>query len=571
MPEVLEQEKLELTPAQIHSEEAHLIGENPFRLVEHGFLSIKTKNSGIVKLYPNSAQKIILKKIKERFFSVSPVRILLLKARQMGMTTLIEAIMYAFTSRMKGINACVIADDLDGSNYIFEMQKMFQEYLEIHLKPKPKHSNEKKLAFQGLNSQIIIDTAENPKVGRKYTFQFVHLSEVAFFQHSLKNIMLGLNQSVPQGAGTMIFLETTANGVGNEFYDLWTDATRGLNDWLPLFIGWNEMPEYKRPLEGDKLYPIDGIKFASSEERKRFNEEEVDLIKRYKLSGEQINWRRWTIVNACNGSVLSFRQEYPISAEEAFIATGDVYFDRNGLLSQVEKKPLAIGNFVSLDKKMVFREDSEGLWKIYEYPDPHSQYCIGGDPCEGLPHGDFATGVILNKRTNNTAATYRHKSAPDQFAIDLVDAAKFYNMCMIACENKGYGSSANKDMYKVYGNIFRMIKSHDGSDKPSQDLGWNTNVTSRRMMLAQLAEEIRENATGLFDGDLIRECWTFIKNKDRGGNPEADKGKTDDMIFARAIAGMVRSYYPYVTRMSRDSYNLNRNPQPNQGIGFKTE
>lgn len=584
MPEVLTAPETEviipaelapLTPEQIKAEEARLIGADPFKLVEHGFLYIKTKGQGIVRFYPNTAQKIIIKKIKDVFYAGKPVRLIILKARQMGCSTAIEAIFYAFVSRMRGINACVIADDLDGSNYIFEMQKMFQEYLEKHLKPRIKHSNEKKLAFAGLNSQILIDTAENPNAGRKFTFHFCHLTEVMHYKHSLRKIMLGLNQSVPSGIGTMIILESTANGTGNEGYDLWQDAVKGESDWIPIFIGWNEMLEYSRPLDRDSegkdiLYPIEGIKFTSPAERKKFNDEEVDLIKKYKLTGEQINWRRWMIVNSCNGSVLSFRQEYPISAEEAFVATGDIYFDRDGLLKQEKRKPLAVGNFVLLEGKMVFRENGEGLWKIYEFSIKGEQYAIGGDPCEGLPHGDYACGCVLNERTNQTSATYRQKSAPDQFALDLVDAGKYYNQAMIACENKGYGSAVNKDMYKIYGNIFRMIKGKDGSDKPSNDLGWNTNVTTRRTMLAQLAEEIREEATDLLDEDLIQECWTFIKNPDRDGKPEADKGKTDDAIFSRAIAGMVRVYYPYVKSMKgRELSGVGgRKPQENQGYGF---
>ena len=168
-----------LTPEQIKSEELSLIADDPFKLVSCGYLTIKTKSQGMIKLFPNNIQKRFIAKVKELFFSGKPVRIIVLKARQMGISTIIEAIIYAFVSRMQGVNACVVADDLDGANYIFEMQKLFQEKLDDHLKPKIKHSNEKKLAFSGLNSQIIIDTADNPNVGRKFTFQFCHLTEVA--------------------------------------------------------------------------------------------------------------------------------------------------------------------------------------------------------------------------------------------------------------------------------------------------------------------------------------------------------------------------------------------------------
>ena len=560
----------EVSVEEIYEKEAIAIGKNPFLLIEEGFLTIKTKTMQLVKLYPNSVQKVILKKIKEIFLSGRPLRLWILKARQVGVSTVIEALIYAFTSRMDGVNACVIADDLDGSNYIFEMQKLYHEQLDEHLKPQTRHSNEKKLEFSGLHSQILIDTAENPNAGRKYTFHFVHLSETARFKKSLKNLLLGLNQSVPQEAGTMIIGETTANGLGNEFYDEWVRAIEGKSDWQALFIAWFELPEYKRLLEDEKLYPIEGMRFITPLEKETFLREEKELKKKHNLTDEQINWRRWTIVNNCDGSVLKFSQEFPASWQEAFLATGDIYFDRQGLLLQEEMKPIAVGNFVLFEGKYIFRENPNGLWKIYEYVQRDEQYVIGGDPAEGLPHGDNAGAIVLNKRTNDTVAVYKHRTAPDQFAIDLVDCAKYYNNAMVACENKGYGSSVNKDMYAKYGNLFRMIKDKSGSVKQTQDLGWNTNVTTRNTMLAQLAEEIRENATALLDTDLIRECWTFICNPDRDGRPEADKGKTDDLVFARAIAGQVRNYYPYIKSIAKDKgSHFKQKPIVNQGYSFK--
>jgi hypothetical protein len=250
MPETLTEPII--TTEQIQTEEASLMGKNPFNLIKHGFLTIKTKSQGIQKLYPNTVQKKFVETVEKLFFSGKPVRILVLKARQMGISTIIEAIIYAFTSRMRGINSFVIADDLEGANYIFEMQKMFQEYLDKHLKPRTKASNEKKLGFAGLNSQILIDTADNPNIGRKYTIQFAHLSEGARFTKPLEEIISGLGHAVPNAPGTMIFLETTANGY-NEFYDLWLSAINGKSDWLSLFYAWHEFPEYSLPLENGQL------------------------------------------------------------------------------------------------------------------------------------------------------------------------------------------------------------------------------------------------------------------------------------------------------------------------------
>jgi hypothetical protein len=544
MPDTLTIEpKVELTPEQIKTEEARLIGENPFRLVEHGFLTIKTKKSGIVKLYPNIIQKKLLEKIKEIFFSGKPLRVIVLKARQMGVSTLIEAIIYAFTSRMRGVNACVIADDLDGSNYIFEMQKMFQEYLDSHLKPRPRHSNEKKLAFQGLNSQILIDTAENPNVGRKYTFHFIHATEVARWQKSLSELMTGLGHSVPNALGTMVFLESTANGY-NEFYDLWLKAIDGKTDWIPIFLAWWEFPEYVLPLENGKFYPIDNVKFITPLEKENFLDGEKELKKKYNLNGEQLNWRRWDIVNNCGGDVNMFNQENPASWQDAFIATGNLYFDREALKRQEIKRPVAVGNIVKEESRYVFREDAAGVFSIYEFPKIDGQFVVAGDPAEGLEHGDKSAGIVINKRTNKTACIYNHNIPPDRFEEDLIKMGNYYNEATIACENKGYGYSVNQGLFKRYGRVYRRVRNKKGFNEPTMELGWNTNSATRPQMLAQLAEEIAEGSTDLIDNDLIQQCWTFINNAKRG-QPEAEKGKCDDLVMARAIAGQVRLEHPY--------------------------
>ncbi|KKK55635.1 hypothetical protein LCGC14_3072550, partial [marine sediment metagenome] len=99
----------------IQAEEASLIGQDPFKMIEHGFMTIKTKKDGLKRLIPNFIQKKFIASVRKALYSGKPVRMLILKARQAGLSTIIEAIIYAFVSRMKGVNACVISDDLDGS------------------------------------------------------------------------------------------------------------------------------------------------------------------------------------------------------------------------------------------------------------------------------------------------------------------------------------------------------------------------------------------------------------------------------------------------------------------------
>ena len=534
-----------LTEVELKDAEKTLVQSNPINLVEGSFLTIKTKAGELVKLKLNTVQKKVLAKIKELLAKGKPIRLWILKARQTGISTLIEALVYAFTSQNEATNSLVIADDIDGSNYIFGMQKLFQETLDAHLKPNPKHSNEKKLEFDGIHSQILIDTSDNLNAGRKFTFRFVHLSEVAFFR-DLGTLMLGLNQSVPNLPGTMIIGETTANGIGNQFYDEWIECSIGKSDWETLFIPWFEVEEYKLPLQGG-FYPIEAIEFTTPTEKEKFLIDEKILRQRYSLADEQVNWRRWCIVNNCNRKVLAFNQEYPDSPETAFIATGDLFFDKESLKAQEIKKPIAVGNIVREDGKYRFRADQTGLFNFYEFPTFNEQYCIGADPAEGLEHGDKSSAIVLDKQTNKTVCSYNHTVPPDRFAEDLVKLGNFYNECIIACESKGYGFSVNQDLYRKYGKVYRKKKTSKGFTEPTLELGWNTNSASRPQMLSQLYEEILDGATDLRDRELIQQCWTFINNVKRG-QPEAEKGKCDDLVIARSIAGQVRIEQPFKSR-----------------------
>lgn len=527
----------------IQGEEASLIGQDPFKLVEHGFLTIKTKKDGLKRLIPNFIQRKFIKSIKEALYNGKPVRVLILKARQAGLSTIVEAIIYAFTSRMKGVNACVISDDLDGSNYIFEMQKLYHEYLDDHLKPSIKHSNEKKLSFLVLNSQILIETADNANVGRKFTFQFVHGTEVSRWTSSLLTIMSGLGHAVPFAAGTMIFLETTANGY-EEFYELWVKAINGKTDWIPLFYPWFEIPENTLAVVSGELYPLDNIKFVTPVAKDNFLKEEARLKLEYKLTDEQLNWRRWDIVNNCSGDMNKFNEDNPACWQDAFVATGDLFFDREALKLQKSVDPLFVGNIVKEEFKYIFREDPTGLFKIYELPVRGGQYIVSGDAAEGLEHGDKSGAVVINKRTNKTVCVYNHNVPPESFSFDLMLMGHYYNTAIIGCENKGYGYTVNQDLFKNYGKVYRRVTTKKGVKIPTMELGFNTNKITRPTILAQLAEEILARSTDLLDQDLIGQCWTFINNAKKG-RPEADVNKNDDLVMARAIASQMRVEKPY--------------------------
>lgn len=288
---------------------------DPFTLIEDGHLKITTKAATLEKFVLNRAQRRFLSRVKILWDEQRIIRINLLKARQLGLTTLIEAIIFSLTSYSENTNSLIIADDLDGSNYIFSMSKLYQEQIEDHLRIPEKRSNEKKLEFDGIHSQILIDTSANPAAGRKYTFRLVHLSEYAFFEKA-NDLMDGLSNSVPALPRTIIIKETTANGL-NHFKEEWDAAANGESDYVNIFLAWFLGDDYRMAVDNSFVLGDRSLGDVSADEKMIYNlliQEGVDFIE------ERLQWRRWCIRNNCRGYVTIFRQEYPSTPTEAFVA-----------------------------------------------------------------------------------------------------------------------------------------------------------------------------------------------------------------------------------------------------------
>jgi hypothetical protein len=524
-------------------------------LVSTDYLSIKTKKGDLIRLKQNSTQQKLFNKILELRRLKKPVRIWILKYRQGGISTEIEALIYSLTSQQANRNSLILADEKEHANNLFEMSKLYQEKLEEefpHIPPEIKKSNEKKLEFESIHSQIIIASAENKESAKSHTFHYVHLSEVAFFP-DFKTVLADLNQTVPDHWDTMIIGETTANGM-NEFYDQWLRAVEGKTDWIPLFFAWFEMEEYRLPLQDGKLYPTEGISFDADTSIVEFEKSENELRIKFGLDEEQLNWRRWAIVNKCQGDINTFKREYPGTWEEAFAMSGDMFFDKDGLAKQLPKRPIAIGEIFLENLKWTWRDLPHGRIFLYDKPQVGEQYIITGDASEAVG-SDEASALVLNKRLNSTTAIVAGQHTPEELAQMLIALGHYFNEGKIAQENKGYGYQVNQLVFQNYGNVYRKIVDRDGVPTETDELGFNTNSVTRPQALAMLAEEIKNHSTELNSKELISECRTFIIKKDKDGKVtkvEAQTGYQDGLVICRAIASYIRSQFPYVPNTSAD-------------------
>jgi hypothetical protein len=266
------------------------------------YLKIRDKKAQLVDFRLNTSQMKLYGAVAKQSREGKPVRAIILKARQMGFSTLAEAMIYKDSATQANVTSGIVAHEVQATNNLFRISRRFQENLDPELRPRLKASNAKELIFDFSDgpSTIKCMTAGNTSIGRSDTFQNLHISEYAYWPGEKREILTGLMQAVPNEPNTMVIIESTANGY-DDFKDMWDTAVAGENDFEPVFCAWWEHDGYAMPYTGFEL--------TGEEER---------LKEAYGLTGGQLEWRRWCIKNNCRGNADMFRQEYPSCPEEAF-------------------------------------------------------------------------------------------------------------------------------------------------------------------------------------------------------------------------------------------------------------
>lgn len=541
------------------------------------FLKIRNKQSQLVPFKLNEAQKVVLEKIRECEREGRLKRFIVLKARQMGLSTLFEGLIYQDTSTNEFKNSLIIAHEQAASGNLFNMSKLFYEESPEAIKPMKKYDNGRILSFEnpssdeversqnpGLRSKITISTAGTTEAGRSSTIHNLHASEVAFFPDA-KTTMLGLMQSVPDELNTLVVWESTANGVGDFFHEQWQKAVRGESDLIPIFLPWFIDPGYTRPFRSDaeRQQLEDEINIVSRDmNNKEIRTYEYELMHKHNLTLEQLNWRRWTIANKCQGDEELFMQEYPSTPEEAFISSGRPKFSIRSLRKyQTLTKPGRRGYLrIGSDGEITFDEDSKGYIEIWDLPVRDKFYCIGADVAEGLVHGDFSAGIVLDADTLDIVAKWHGHIDPDLFGVELVKLSRYYNDAYLGVENNNHGLTTLTSIKKLeYWNIY-FSKSYDRiADKMTQKLGWTTSIRTKPLMIDKLAEFVREMYLGIYDDQILSEMLTYVIEDD--GKTNAQAGCYDDTVMACAIAlqlvleGRGENYAPEVPVDQRKEYS----------------
>lgn len=507
---------------------------DPIRYMR-AFIWIRGKDKKLRRLDPNEPQLRLYERIREEEQAGKPVRIVILKARQMGFSTFTEALFFARSVRRRNTHTLIVAHRSDATRNLLRMNNLFYNKLPAAIKPMRAASNASEIIFAnpsrdaeekaknpGLESYIRCMTAGDG-IGRSDTTDNLHASEMAFWAGDPEDILLGLMQAMPNLPGTCAIVESTANGY-NYFQRFWKAAERGENGFVPVFFPWYELREYQMDVEP-------GTEWTA---------EERELQETYGLTERQLAWRRWCIRTNCGGNVDKFRQEYPSNPDEAFLLSGRPFFD-NALLFRVLERlapPAAEGIFdyqydgINITK-IRWTPQKGGPIAIYEWPGEH-KCTLGGDTAgDG---SDYFAAKVIDNRSKATLARYHWRDSEELFARQMYCLGQFYNGAKIAIECN-FSSYPQRELERLgYTNFYVREKVDTYTGETAKAFGFLTTARTRPVILAGLHSQM--SATGApeteRDADTLREMLTFCY--DDSGKAQAAEGEHDDLVMASAIA-----------------------------------
>ena len=515
----------------------------PYLLIPIAFY-IVDKNRNTVPFFFNEVQEDFINKL-ETLGTNKPFFIL--KGRQQGFTSVITAIQLSFAIVRKNFSGFTMADRTDNTMAIFnDKAKVVYDRLPEELKPSEKFNSRNEMFFDKLNSSWRIATATD-QVGRSRTLNFVHFSEVAFYECNLSDLQAGIGEAIT--AGAIQVYETTANGF-NQAKDLW-DSESCHN----LFYEWWRSPEY-RSTEYEYLETQDPWLI----ERKKVLEEKG-------CDKEQITWYCKKYDSYLDKNTI--KQEYPITPTEAFVSSGDCVFDKETINNQIarcaslqaprrgyftykkEAIPIPNSEGVMVDvewkiKDIEFVESRDGYIFLHEEPrvkvkdgeiTHKAPYSLGGDTA-GTGKDYFTGKVICNLDDKTVATLHKQYIDEDLYAEQMYCLGKYYHDALIGIEIN-YSRQPTRILQKKYNypNLYMRERLDGASDRSVMDYGFETTSRTKPIIIGELVELMRNNPYIEEDIPTLKEMTTFVKKEN--GKLEAIDGCHDDLVMAKAIAHFI--------------------------------
>lgn len=506
---------------------------------------------GVAPFELNASQIALYKEMCLMRREGKPIRINDGKSRQMGGSTFVAGVFFPLTAFIPGRRCAIVADVAGHASGLFEKYQLLYEttpeYLRRNLRKKAKNAYELTFDYgRGVTSSIKV-VVQGEGAGRSNTFDYVHESEVAFWD-DIAGTCLALENTVGDtDIDSIIFRETTANGA-NEWKRMYDMGMSGRGMFRSVFIPWFMEPTYSMRYDGHRLTP-----------------KELEMRERHHLTDDQLQWwhAKWETAGQDDARMA---QEYPSDPVEMFVSSGSGVFNsaivsrRKGEL--LSKEPLRRGYYiyrrsVSSDGGRVslsgieWADDPNGAVSIYKEPEAGHPYVMVNDPAMGGE--DYWATQLIDNSDCSQCATF-HKRGCD------ADEATFQSYCLYEEFHAASGrvmvaGETNTTAYFV--NTMKRLGVRDVyvdrdteaiSGRLMASYGYKTKQSNRQRMIDDLVVAFRESG-GSIVNDFATICemesFSYIRSG-RSGKEKAmaEGGAHDDLVMAYAGFFLVRGAYP---------------------------
>jgi hypothetical protein len=583
---------------------------------------ILTPGRQLVPLIANDAQLRFDTQLEAQRAAGLPMRAIVLKSRKRGFSTWVVAKSMQRCTTWAHQHAILVAQDLKTAGELHGMAERMYYHLPFehelgmgfNIRPDLTGANfspqgrkylsfgerTKRLRQRSIDSIYEVDTANTPTAGRGYTPSIVHGSEVAHWPENGK--LLGLLNAVAYELETIVILESTANGF-NHFQKRWQRAVEGLEDpevggsYLAIFEGWTDDPAcWARWVDTPEAQHA-RQRFIDSIGTGPYGEREPDLMERFGCTPEQLLWRRRTIRENCDDSIEQFDQEYPATAEDAFIGSGNGVF--SGILvsraiyaAEKAMEPAAgwlrgtdwhtkttRGGTVNIPGGAEWvpwaqagqlpddvRPRSAPALFVYEHPindrtqegipedERRETGCyvvtvdVAGDPIANGPEGDAHAIQVIDHISKQQVAVWSGRIDHADLRLLALLVALYYNEAFLAVEvTGGIGLPVAVPLQTDYRYRFmhRRRVADDRRQQETQKVGWDTNRATKPLIEGAMLDAFKDGTHGIRHMATALEFNTYVVHEN--GDHGAREGNHDDL----AVSWMIAQYLAVQLRPRR--------------------
>lgn len=472
------------------------------------YLKVLTKadKRGLRKLIPMTFENFPTQK---NYLETHTNRDIVVKSRQTGFSTIVEAIIGHKTFTLPYQNSSIIAHDEDTAMNLFQTFMRFYDHLPDDKKPRKDWHSGLRMRLPVLDSYIYVDGANSDHLGLGRSLSNAHLSEVAKWHPSRAQMLFTeISQTVPEGG--YLVVESTPHGRGGLFYNLYQAGKKNEIPYKTYFYPWWwDLTCTRTPKKGTIL-----------------TAEEQQMVKIYNLTMEQVAFRREKIAEI--GDL--FFQEYPENDIDCWLSSNDAVFDG-----------IAIRRYL----QYILKGREEGSLTIWKDVIGGEKYVIGVDVAGGLSDGDYSVASVLNVRRNEYVARVRGRIPPDLFAEEVFRLGVRYNEAEIGVERAQHGLLVLRILLeKNYPNLYYHYNANSFDDKFPSEPGWKTTLSTKPVMISDLQAAIRAGDLISYSENLMDECASYMYDNSQGNKYKKISGCFDDEIDALAIAIQIRSQAP---------------------------